>query len=205
MNSAAMGALLAGLFATGWQATSPNSLPGPGSNTERVESGEVKAAGGDVQSYRIRLLPVASFPDLPQGVVTELDRRGCMIPQSFEAQQPENVIHGSFRAAGSSDWAALCSVEGTTTLYVFLGGQFGTPVAVRSQADTEWLGADPGSSNFGSAWGISVRNAANLRASRQLHGATSFDHDGIEDARLERAATVRYWDDGHWIVLDRHN
>ncbi|HEX4004840.1 MAG TPA: hypothetical protein VHX60_01570 [Acidobacteriaceae bacterium] len=193
-----MGALLAGLFATAWQASIPNPLP----TTERIESGELQAAGGDIETYRIRLLPVASFPDLPQAVASQLTRRGCMIPQSFEAQQPENVIHGSFRAAGSSDWAALCSIDSSTTLYVFLAGQFGNPITVRSQPDTQWLGADPGNSIFGSSWGIAVRSAANLRASHQLHGAATYDHDGIEDARLERSATVRYWDDGHWLVLD---
>jgi hypothetical protein len=196
MNAAVATALLSGLLATGWQATSPNPA-----NTEQIEQGQLQSRGGDVISYRIRLLPIASFPDVPAAIAAQLRDRHCLVPQSFEAQAPENVIQGAFRAPGSRDWAVLCSAAGATTLYVFLAGQFETPVALRSQADTAWLGANPGSSEFGSAWGISVRSAANLRASRQLHGAAVFDHDGIEDSRLEHSATVRYCQDGRWLAL----
>lgn len=196
MNLAVAAALLSGLCATGWQAASP----GP-ADTEQIEQGRLQSQGGDVISYRIRLLPVASFPDLPAAVTAQLRNRRCMIPQTFEAQAPENVIQGAFRAPGSSDWAVLCSVAGTTTLYVFLAGQFDAPVALHSQPDTAWLGSDPGSNVFGSSWGISVRSAANLRASRQLHGAAVFDHDGIEDARLEHSSTVRYCQEGRWLTL----
>ena len=205
MKLAAAGALTAGLtaglLATGWQVTPPS----PAAAVERIESGEVQTAGGDIEPYRIRLLPLASFPDLPTAVSTQLGQRGCMIPQSFEAQQPENVIHGSFRSEGSSDWAALCSANRSTTLYVFFAGEFDAPVALRSQPDNAWLGAEPGSSVFGSAWGIATKNAATLRASRQLHGAAAFNHDGIEDARLERSSTVRYFDRGSWLALNLEN
>jgi hypothetical protein len=200
MNLPVAAALLSGLFAAGWQAASPGPPPGF-TNTERVEEGQIQSRSGDLITYRIRLLPVSSFPDLPASVAAQLRGRDCMIPQTFEAQAPENVIRGAFRSAGASDWAVLCSVEGSTTLYVFLAGQFDAPLALRSQPDTEWLGADPGSPIFGSAWGIAVRAAGNLRASRQLHGLASFDHDGIEDARLERSATVRYLQDGRWLAL----
>jgi hypothetical protein len=196
MNLAVAAALLSGLFAAGGQA----ALPSP-SNTEQIEQGQLQSQAGQFLSYRIRLLPVNSFPNLPLAVAAQLRMRHCMIPQTFEAQAPENVIEGAFRAPGSSDWAALCSVAGTTTLYAFLSGQFDTPLTLRSQPDTAWLGAEPGSSILGSAWGISARSAANLRASRQLHSAANFDHDGIEDAHLERSATVRYWQDGRWLAL----
>ncbi|MGC2620319.1 MAG: hypothetical protein WA414_14840 [Acidobacteriaceae bacterium] len=207
MNFVAVAALLSGLIAAGWQ----SSLLQPDQNanterlnTEQIERGEIQVPGapaGEVVRYRIRLLPVASFPGLPAAVGGQLRSRQCMIPQSFEAQAPENVIHGAFRAPGSDDWAALCSVGGSTTLYVFLSGQFDAPIALRSQPDTAWLGAEPGASIFGSGWGIAVRSASTLRATRQMHGTAVFDHDGIEDARLERSATVRYWQDGKWLDL----
>jgi len=200
MNPGVAMALLSGLLAAVGQSAS-RIPPANFTNTEQVEQGQLQVPGGDLLSYRIRLLPVASFPDLPPAIGAQLRSRGCMIPQTFEAQAPENVVQGAFRAKGSSDWAVLCSATGTTTLYVFFAGQFDDPVALRSQPDTAWLGADPGSSSFGSAWGISARGAANLRASRQLHGAADFDHDGIEDAYLEHAATVHYCQNSHWLVL----
>lgn len=203
MKIAAVAALISGLIAAGGQSSPLHTAPD--TNTERIERGEVQSAASEVVRYRIRLLPVASFPDLPAAVGEQLSRRQCMIPQTFEAEAPENVIHGSFRAPGSDDWAALCSVDGSTTLYVFLSGQFDAPIALRSQPDTAWLGAEPGASVFGSGWGIAVRSAATLRASRQMHGAAAFDHDGIEDARLERSATVRYLEDGKWLNLTGWN
>ncbi len=204
MNPAAVAGILAGFFLAPRQTAPPHALPSPGptQNFERIESGELHTTAGDTLVYRIRLLPLASFPDLPAPVVDQLSRRQCMIPQSFEAQQPENVIHGAFRAPGSSDWAALCSVAGATTLYVFFGGQFDLPIALRSQPDTAWLGAEPGSSVFGSSWGIAVRSAAEMRASPQLRHQAAIDHDAMDDARLEHSVVVHYYEAGKWLNLN---
>ncbi|MGC2640001.1 MAG: hypothetical protein WA294_22680 [Acidobacteriaceae bacterium] len=210
MNRAFAGAVTMALTfwltAPGKQTATPAAqTEAPSSDTERSESGDLHTAGGDVEAYRIRLLPLASFPNLPAAVAAQLSRRGCMIPQTFEAQQPENVIEGAFQKAASSDWAALCSVNGSTTLYVFFAGTFDQPIAVRTQADAAWLGAEPGSSVFGSAWGIAARSAAYLRAARPLRGEANFDHDGIEDARLERSVTIRYWQQSRWLAFDLQN
>jgi hypothetical protein len=170
-------------------------------NAERIESGSVLSADGQPVAYRIRLLPVSSFPDLPGAVAAELNRRGCMIPQSFEAKQPENVIHGAFRAAGSSDWAALCSSQQTTTLYVFFAGQAESPIALRSQPDSAWLGTEPGGSVFGSAWGIADRSVAELRSTPAIRRGLTIDHDAIDDARLERSLAIHYFEAGRWVNL----
>jgi len=111
------------------------------------------------------------------------------------------VIHGAFHAAGVTDWAALCSVRGTTTLYVFLAGAFDQPMALRSQADTTWLGADPGESVLGSAWGIAVRTARQLRSDPEFRQSLSIDHDAIDDAWLEHSLTVHYDQDGKWLEV----
>ncbi len=194
-------AVAAGIFAGLLTMAAAALQNAPAGNAERIESGEIHTPGGGIEQYRIRLLPVSSFPDLPPAIVAQLRDRGCMIPQSFEAQAPENVIHGAFRAPASDDWAALCSSSGATTLYVFFAGQYGSPIDLRSQSDTAWLGAEPGSDIFGSAWGIATRSLAALQSSRLTASGVSFDHDAIEDADLERSTTVRYCDSGHWIVL----
>jgi hypothetical protein len=200
MNLPTVGLLCAGLLSAGWQSATPPSITG-----ERVETGQIRFDDGRQQSYRIRLLPVSSFPQIPDQVASELERMHCMIPQSFEARQPENVIEGAFRAPGSRDWAALCSVDGTTTLYVFFAGHYDRPESLRSQADTLWLGAEPGSALYGSAWGIAARRPADLRALRSLHGNVEFDHDGIEDAHLEHSVTVHYWQAGQFLALGGHD
>jgi hypothetical protein len=190
-------AVLAGLLVVAAaQTTSPHASAG-----ERIESGQVRSANGAVENYRIRLLPIESFPAVPPGVAAWLRERGCMIPQTFEAQEPENVISGAYRAPGGNDWAALCSVGGETTLYVFFAGRYDAPIPLRSQPDTLWLGHEPGSSIDGSAWGISTRSAEDLRDSTQIRLGFMIDHDAIEDADLERSLTLRYIQSGKWQVL----
>src|SRR4051794_182130 len=82
------------------------------------ESGQVTVAGQTVP-YLIRRLPISSFPDLPAHVADQLNQRQCLIPQSYEAHHPENVVRASLERAGSSDWAVLCSANGTVSLLVF--------------------------------------------------------------------------------------
>ena len=203
MNHAAVAGIVAG-FLLGPLQEAPAHLESS-APAEHVESGQLRSMGGRTVDYRIRLLPIASFPGLPAEVTAQLSQRGCMIPQSFEAQQPENVIHGAFRAPGSNDWVMLCSTGGTTTLLVFFEGQYDAPIELRTQPDTKWLGAEPGSSIFGSAWGIALQPLAELRASPGVRQAIHPDHDGIEDARLERSTTIHYYQGGKWIFLGGSN
>ena len=59
-----------------------------------------------------------------------LNQRGCMIPQTYEAHQPENVVHASLERAGSSDWAVLCSAQGTVSLLIFFGSDPAKPMVL---------------------------------------------------------------------------
>ena len=79
-------------------------------SAERTDSGHVWTDGHSAP-YLIRRLPVSSFPDLPSEIAERLNERGCMIPQTYEAHRPENVIRASLQRAGSSDWAVLCADE----------------------------------------------------------------------------------------------
>jgi hypothetical protein len=144
--------------------------------------------------YRIRLLPVASFPQIPAAVANELDARGCMVPQTYEANGPENVISGSFEKQGSDDWAALCSVRGVTTFYVFFQSNLTHPIALRHQPDNQWLGVEP-SFAYGSAWGILPIPPRAVPRTYQM------DHDGIEDAFVERSSVIHYYSHGHWTTF----
>jgi hypothetical protein len=173
--------------------------------TELVETGRASLPNGQEVSYRIRLLPLESFPQLPAVVASALREKHCTIPQTYEAHEPENVIHGAFEKKDGDDWAALCSVSGTTTLYVFFASQPGVPVAIRHQKDAEWLGSELAGvygAAWGSAWGIARRPAEQLR--RTAHGA-ALDHDGIEDAFVEKSSTVRYFQSGDWKAFSSGN
>ncbi len=156
--------------------------------------------------YRIRLLPLASFPGLPPAVVAQLDQKRCMVPQTYEARAPENVFHGALERKGSDDWAVLCSVNGTTTLYVFFQSRFTAPMALRQQRDTEWLGAEVLGA-YGSAWGIALRHPSQVAIARSSAFANrnNLDHDGIEDAFIEKSSTTHYFQNGSWITLESAN
>jgi hypothetical protein len=165
------------------------------SQTEQTETGFGSLPGRPRVVYNIRLLPVSSFPQLPPVVAQQLDGMGCMIPQTYEAHEPENVIHGSFEKKGSSDWAALCSANGVTTLYVFFQSNLSDPIPLRHQPDGQWLGKD-WSQDYGSAWGIARRPA------RLMPPADGDDHDGIDDAFVEKSTTVHYFQKGQWTARD---
>lgn len=202
MNHAAVAGVVAALLTGPLQNAPPHPQFDTAITTERLESGELHAPGGNLIRYRIRLLPLASFPDLPPQVIAQMSQRRCMIPQTYEAQQPENVIDGDFRAPGSHDWAALCSAAGVTTLYVFFQGQYESPIKLRTQSDIAWLGAEPGSSVYSSAWGIALRSAAELRSSPQFHSIVDPNHDAIEDARLEHFTALHYYQQGKWLLIE---
>lgn len=171
-------------------------------SAEQVETGRVRLPSGADVVYRIRLLPLASFPALPRVVAVQLDERKCMVPQTYEARAPENVVHASLERKGSDDWAVLCSVNGSTTLYVFFHSQLAVPIALRHQRDTEWLGSEMLGA-YGSAWGIARRGPSQMRAAKG--SAISLDHDGIDDAFVDKSSTTHYFEDGKWIILDNSN
>jgi hypothetical protein len=197
--------ILCCLFAIGAAAQVNTDSP----HAERIETGTMACpsqptpdeavakrpmAGHVMCHYRIRLLPVSSFPQLPPSVAEGLSDKGCMIPQTYEAHEPENVIHGSFEKAGSSDWAVLCSVRGVTTLYVFFQSDLSHPAALRRQPDDKWLGVE-WSFAYGSAWGILTVPPLTMPRTDNP------DHDGIQDAFVEQSSVIHYYDHGHWRIL----
>lgn len=167
--------------------------------TEQIEAGRARLPSGAEVVYRIRLLPLASFPALPPAIAGQLQQKNCMVPQTYEARQPENVIHGAFEKKNSEDWAVLCSINGATTLYIFFQSQPGEPIVLRHQGDAEWLGAEVIGA-YGSAWGISTMKPSQIRAARP-GGIGAIDHDGIDDAYVERSSTIHYFRNGQWAAL----
>jgi hypothetical protein len=167
-----------------------------------VSTGEVRWHG-QAASYRIRHLPVASFPELPVAIAGVLSDTGCVIPQTYEAHRPENVVRGSFEAAGTADWAVLCSRNGRVSLLVFFGDRPGQSLALAEFAETERLQAYPGSSMLGFNWGI---DRATPEAVHEAQSGMSprpglLEHDAVEDAQVDRRSTYHYFANGSWSVV----
>lgn len=191
------------IFALGFSAAVAQSKPGL---IQLNETGRILFAGGSAR-YVIRHLPAASFPQLPTAVRNAISARGCLIPQTYEAHQPENVVHGSFERVRSSDWAVLCSAHGTVRLLVFFGSNPEHPFTLASTQETERLQAHDPSGVLGFNWGIDAASP------RQVHDAQAgmyprppmVTHDAVADSIVEHTTEYHYYSNGVWTLLPTPN
>ena len=166
-------------------------------------SGQVVVDGQSVP-YLIRHLPPASFPSLPPAVRAALDSRGCLIPQTYEAYHPENVIHAGLERAGSTDWAVLCSVKGMASLLVFFASRSpAQPFELASAPETERLQLNTTTNVLGFNWAIDAASP------QQVHEAQAgldprpplIDHDALADSTVDRKTIYHFFAKGSWTLL----
>jgi hypothetical protein len=190
--------MLGGLFC----ACAIVSAQQPQPPAQLTESGQIAVAGRPTP-YRIRHLPVSSFPDLPAGVQDLLNRRGCLIPQTYEAHGPENVVHASLERPGSSDWAVLCSAQGTVSLLVFFASAPAQPQALAAARETERLQAHDPSGVLGFNWGIDPASPARIREAQTglEHRPPLVDHDALADSVVDRRTVYHFYAKSAWTVL----
>lgn len=166
------------------------------------ETGRIQVAGRSTP-YVIPHLPIASFPQIPMIIQGVLSDRGCLIPQTYEAHQPENVIQGSFERAGSSDWAVLCSASGTVSLLVFFASNPEHPFTLASAPETERLQVHDPSGVLGFNWGIDPASP------EQVHEAQAgmvplpprVSHFAVSESVVEHSALYHYYSNGTWTLL----
>ncbi|HWG21071.1 MAG TPA: hypothetical protein VG225_11135 [Terracidiphilus sp.] len=175
--------------------------PDPDANL--VTRGQVNVEG-HLYPYIVRHLPPSSFPDLPAPIAGELTHRGCLIPQTYQAHQPENVIHGSFQAPGSSDWAVLCSAQGTVSLLVFFAGAPDQPATLASAPETQRLQSPAASDVLGFNWGIDPASPQTVRQAQTglQPRPPRLDHDAIADSVIDRKTVYHYFAKGSWSDVD---
>ena len=167
-------------------------------NVETVATGSIRVHGQE-QAYSFRRLPVSSFPELPPPVAAALTERGCMIPQTWQAHRPENVVHGSFARAGSVDWAVLCSAKGETSLLVFFA-QSPAPQRLAEWPEESRLQRHDPSGVLGYNWGIDAATPEQFRdafAARNNPPATP-DHDTVADSVIDQKTIYHAYQQGTW-------
>jgi len=159
---------------------------------------------GRSQPYVIRRLPVNAFPQLPPAVQAQLNRRGCLIPQTYEAHQPENVINASLEHKGSSDWAVLCSVNGTVSLLVFLSSSNGDPMVLVTASETARLQAHGSDNVLGFNWGIDPASPEQVHEAQlnMRHPPPRVDHDALADSVVEGRTIYHFYAHSTWTILD---
>ena len=167
------------------------------------ESGQIVVAGHSTP-YLIRHLPVSSFPELPAAVQDLLNRRGCLIPQTYEAHHPENVIHASLERAGSSDWAVLCSAQGTVSLLVYFSSAPANLLVLAAAPETERLQAHDPSGVLGFNWGIDPASPEQIRTAQigLLHPPARLDHDALADSLIDHRTVYHFYLKNAWIMLE---
>jgi hypothetical protein len=168
-----------------------------------TETGHI-AAGGRSLAYVIRHLPPSSFPDLPAGIVQQLTQRGCLIPQTYEAQKPENVIHASLERAGSSDWAVLCSAHGTVSLLVFFANAPERPSTLASTQELERLQPHGAGTTLGFNWGIDAASPQTVHQAQAglQRRPPAPDHDALADSVVDGHTAYHLFTKGHWTLLE---
>ncbi len=209
MNRFALPWFLAVLLAL-WNAPASGQSATAANRSGLNESGTLTVEGRSTP-YLIRHLPIDSFPDLPAAIQAELNRRSCLIPQTYEAHRPENVVHASLQGPGSSDWAVLCSARGAVSLLVFFTGESGTSLAatfvLASAPETERLQAHGAGGVLGFNWGIDQASP------QEVHDAQAglvprpplIDYDALADSTVDHRTIYHFYAKNAWMLLDMPN
>lgn len=171
--------------------------------SQLTQSGNVVISGHSVP-YVIHRLPVSSYPGLLPEIATQLTAMGCMIPQTYEAHQPENVIHASLQQPGSSDWAVLCAVHGTVSLLVFFGSQPDHPIVLATAPETERLQSHDPTGVLGFNWGIDPASPQQVHDAQagMDHRPPFLDHDALADSVIEHRTIYHFYAKGIWTLID---
>jgi hypothetical protein len=193
--------LTAALLAVASARMSSQAPAGETAQDTFTERGNVTVSGREVP-YLIHRLPVSSFPQLPQAIAGQLEDLGCMIPQTFEAHRPENVIHASLERSGTTDWAVLCSTEGIVKLMVFFQSAPMSPTVLAAAPETERMEAHDSSGVFGFAWGIDPASPRRVREAQTGRERTALlDHDSVADTFVEKSTVYHFFTKNGWKVV----
>ena len=154
-------------------------------------------------SKHIRRLGPDAFPNLPPAVAAALHARNCTVPQPAGGGSPRNVIRGEFFESGQESWAALCSVNGWSTILAFRNAADTTPQSLARAEDRNYLQSIDQSSV---GYFREIRTVARDVIVEHNRGYSvakppRIDHHGIDNAFLEKGSEVWYFLAGNWSKL----
>ena len=137
-----------------------------------------------------RYLEPKQVRELPALIRSDLEKRGCKIPRFTKWDARHNVIQGRFLRPGQQDWAVLCRHEDKSSILIYPGGVTAEVQMVRSEDH------DPYRIIHTITAYVLQKRAIRDKLTESL---PAFDHDGIEDGPIQKAAIVSYYRDGEWI------
>ena len=154
-------------------------------------------------SATVRLSP-QSFHQLPRNIIRSLQNRGCTIPQEFGNSEPHNVVSGELITRGQRDWAVLCSRKRSSSILVFWGGSVREVSAIAPSPDIRFLQTIDGRGSIGFSRAIGAVGRDYILKHYHEYGGPkppSIDHQGINDAYVEKGSVVHYYYRGKWLEL----
>lgn len=159
----------------------------PGARPPEDRSAQFEAA-----AKQIRRLPPGAFPELPSTIAAVLRARGCLIPQPAPGGPPRNVIRGEFFVKGQPGWAVLCSAGGFSSILAFRSDADAHPEELAKSEDKLY------------PRDLSAVDRKFIMEHYRASGGPQpppIDHQGIDDAFLEKASITYYWYAGKWHKL----
>lgn len=151
----------------------------------------------------VRLKP-AAFASLSSQIRLELERRGCVVPQSHSEKVPHNVVRGRFTSGAQTDIAVLCSKERASSILVFRGGSTATVAELAKRRDAEFLQVVAADGVIGYSRALGIADPKYIQEHHRRYGGPTpptLDHDGINDIFVGKASVVWYWHGGRWLQL----
>lgn len=146
------------------------------------------------------LLPTA-FPELPQNIRADLQRRGCKVPQLLH-EKKVNVIKGEFQKRGQTDWAILCEVGQTTSILAYWNASVINAARIGEQDDAgRYEITDQGKENIRVISPVGRREIMTHYSHSPGPKPPPIDHQGIDDALVGKASSIAYFYKGTWIGL----
>lgn len=147
-----------------------------------------------------RLSP-RDFPGLPSEIQHDLIERKCTIPQVGVNSRPHNVVNGHFQLPSRLDWAVLCSIDRTSRILIYPGGNVEDlqELPASARPDRDWFQTGTGFSRA-----LASADAKHIVRHYKEYGGPEppqIDHDGLEEIFVEKASTIHYWHAGSWLML----
>jgi hypothetical protein len=157
----------------------------------------------DAAAKAILSVPPDAFPELPDTIISTLRSLRCTIPQPSAIGPPRNVIRGDFFAQGQAGWAVLCASGGFSSILVFRDNLDVHPEELARGEDKGYL-QDGGNDKIAYSREITAVDRKFIMTHYRAYGGPEpppIDHQGIDDAFLEKASVILYWYEGKWLRL----
>lgn len=137
-----------------------------------------------------RYLEPKQLREVPAVIKADLEKRGCKIPRFTKWDARHNAIQGQFLKPGQRDWAVLCRHQDKSSILIYPGSAAVDVQTVRSEDD------DPYRIIHTTTAFVLQKRAIRDKLTESL---PPFDHDGIEDGPIQKAALVLYYRNGEWM------